>query len=328
MDIALVLISVLISGYLELLSAMLANLPISVVSTMADEGSAVGRRLKQALDEPNESRLAVSLLDVLVQILAVVGLLLMAQVNGQRLAVDVAVLATGLALIKVIATVIGERTVEHLLRLASISLAIVTTLATPMLLVHRLILALTKPRTQQEEEEEAREELEALVETAREEGALDARRPGVALRADQDDLIADDHLRGRAFAHLHTDLQAVLGLDRRESCQCRTGLRGRESRVLPGVGVHQQQRGAVCTGDGAGPSERGRRRGAEVGADHDASDGVGCAHEGKRNRGVPCSHAAGHSGTTRRVDRRDGGARPDGDQDRGLSAHGQHRGLR
>ncbi|MFN4909238.1 MAG: CBS domain-containing protein [Bacteroidota bacterium] len=173
MDIALVVISVLISGYLELLASMLANLPISVVSTMAEEGSSVGRRLKQALDEPNESRLAISLLDVLVQILAVVGILLMAQIDGPRLAIDVAVLATGLALIKVVATVIGERTVEHLLRFASVSLAVVTLLATPMLLVHRLILALTKPRSQEEEEEEAREELEALVETAREEGALD-----------------------------------------------------------------------------------------------------------------------------------------------------------
>ncbi len=173
MDVALLAISVIISGYLELVATVLTNLPISVVSTMAEEGSAVGRRLKRALDEPNEARLSISLIDVVVQILAVVGMVMVANSDGGRIALDVTLLATGLALVKVVASTIGERSADHLLRFASTSLAIVTMLSAPMLLVNRLLVTLTKPRSQEEEEEEAREELEALVETAREEGALD-----------------------------------------------------------------------------------------------------------------------------------------------------------
>ncbi|MBU3678142.1 MAG: CBS domain-containing protein [Candidatus Kapabacteria bacterium] len=173
MDIAVLAISVMISGYLELVASVLTNLPISIVSTMAEEGSAVGRRLKRALDEPNEARLSISLVDVVVQILAVVGMMMVANSDGSRIAIDVTLLATGLALVKVVASTIGERSADHLLRFASTSLAIVTLLSAPMLLANRLLVALTKPRSQEEEEEEAREELEALVETAREEGALD-----------------------------------------------------------------------------------------------------------------------------------------------------------
>ncbi|MEY3386287.1 MAG: hypothetical protein RIR53_1098 [Bacteroidota bacterium] len=173
MDVALLVVSVTISGYLELVAAVLANLPISVVGTMADEGSSVGKRLKHALDEPNEARLSISVVDVIFQILAVAGVVMTTISDGQRLAIDLTLLATGLALIKVVSSTIGERSAEHLLRFASTSLAVISTLATPMLLVHRLLVTLTKPRTQEEEEEEAREELEALVETAREEGALD-----------------------------------------------------------------------------------------------------------------------------------------------------------
>lgn len=173
MDIAFLTVAVIISGYLELVASVLANLPISVVGTMADEGSNIGRRLKHALDEPNESRLAISLIDIMAQILAVVVLVMSTVDDAGRLALDVTLLATGLALVKVVASTIGERSAEHLLRFASASLAIASALAAPMLLVHRLLLTLTKPRTQEEEEEEAREELEALVETAREEGALD-----------------------------------------------------------------------------------------------------------------------------------------------------------
>lgn len=173
MDVALLTVAVIFSGYLELVASVLANLPISVVGTMADEGSNIGRRLKHALDDPNEARLSIGLIDVIAQILAVVVLVMSTANDGGRLAIDVALLATGLALVKVVASTIGERSAEHLLRFASTSLAIVSALATPMLLVHRLLVTLTKPRTQEEEEEEAREELEALVETAREEGALD-----------------------------------------------------------------------------------------------------------------------------------------------------------
>ncbi|MEN9281809.1 MAG: Hemolysin [Bacteroidota bacterium] len=173
MDVGLLIVSVLISGYLELVAAVLSNLPISVVGAMADEGSPVGARLKAALDDPNQSRLTISLIDVIVQILAVVAMVMITVNDGPRLLIDVILLATGLSLVKVIASTVGERSAEHLLRFASTSLAVVTILATPMLLIHRLLLALTKPRSPEEEEEEAREELEALVETAREEGALD-----------------------------------------------------------------------------------------------------------------------------------------------------------
>lgn len=174
MDIPVLLLAVFISGLCDFLAAALLNIPTSVVSTMADEGSHIGRRLKRAIDEANETRLAISIVDVIVLVIASFIIASVTMNDGGRLFIDAIAFIIGVVNIKIVASALGERTAEFMLRFTSLSLSIVTVVASPFLLTHRALLALTKPRSREEEEEEAREELEALVETAREEGALDA----------------------------------------------------------------------------------------------------------------------------------------------------------
>lgn len=173
MDYVIVTIAIAISGLCEFISAVVLNLPVSVVSTMADEGSPVGIRLKHTLEEPVETQLAVRLVDMVVLIGAVTILATMFAADGRTFYVETAVLVAGISVFKIALSVLGERVSDRYLILTSHVLSVMTTLTTPLLLMRRGLLALTKPRTQEEEEEEAREELEALVETAREEGALD-----------------------------------------------------------------------------------------------------------------------------------------------------------
>ncbi|MCX6140674.1 MAG: CNNM domain-containing protein [Candidatus Kapabacteria bacterium] len=174
MDIFVLLVAILISGLADFLAAALLNIPSSVVSTMADEGSQIGKRLKHAIDDANETRLAISIVDVLVLVIASFIVVSITINDGGKLAFDATIFIIGVVLIKIVASALGERTAEFMLRFTSISLILVTGIVAPFVLAHRALLALTQPRSREEEEEEAREELEALVETAREEGALDA----------------------------------------------------------------------------------------------------------------------------------------------------------
>jgi CBS domain containing-hemolysin-like protein len=179
MEALIIILAVLLSGTLDYLAAALAYMPLSVVSALADEGSSSGVILKRALDEPNETRLALSIIDGLVLILAgtilVMKLLLdHDMVVFEQFAWEIGSLAIGLVIVKVAASALGERTADHALRFVSVGIRTAAIIAAPFVVAHRALLALTKPRTREEEEEEAREELEALVETAREEGALDA----------------------------------------------------------------------------------------------------------------------------------------------------------
>ncbi len=179
MEALIIILAVLLSGTLDYLAAALAYMPLSVVSALADEGSSSGVNLKRALDEPNETRLALSIIDGLVLILAGTILVLKLLLDNnvfvvEQFAWEISSLSIGLVIIKVGASALGERTADHALRFVSVGILTTSLLATPFIWAHRALIALTKPRTREEEEEEAREELEALVETAREEGALDA----------------------------------------------------------------------------------------------------------------------------------------------------------
>lgn len=173
MDYVVVIIAIVVSGLCEFISSVLLNLPVAVVATMAEEGSTTGLRLKNALDEPVEAQLAVRLVDLFVLIAAVITLASWMDLNAAPFYRELLILVTGIAIIKIISSVIGERVTDRALIFTSNTLALMTGISTPILMLRRGILALTKPRSQAEEEEEAREELEALVETAREEGALD-----------------------------------------------------------------------------------------------------------------------------------------------------------
>jgi CBS domain containing-hemolysin-like protein len=174
MDLLVLLVAIIISGLCDYLASALLSLPSSVIATMADEGSRVGRILKRAIDEPNETRLAISIVDVLVTIIAAFIVVTLTIHDGGQLAVDATVLIVGITIVKILGSALGERSAEHLLRFTSTALTITVGIAAPFVFLHSALLRLTKPRSREEEEEEAREELEALVETAREEGALDA----------------------------------------------------------------------------------------------------------------------------------------------------------
>ena len=174
MDIPVLIIAILISGLCDYLAAALLNIPTSVVSTMADEGSRIGRRLKRAIDDANETRLAISIVDVVVLVAALFLVAKMTIQDDSKFILDASIFVLGVLAIKIVSSALGERTAEFMLRFTSISLTLVTNMAAPFIFIHRALLALTQPRSREEEEEEAREELEALVETAREEGALDA----------------------------------------------------------------------------------------------------------------------------------------------------------
>lgn len=179
MEALIIILAVLLSGTVDYIAAALANLPLSVVAALADEGSPSGINLKRALDDPNETRLALSLIDGLLLIVAGTIIVILRLVDHNALylesfAIEIGVVAISMMIVKVIASALGERTVDHALRFVSVGIRTAAIVAAPFLVAHRALLALTKPRTREEEEEEAREELEALVETAREEGALDA----------------------------------------------------------------------------------------------------------------------------------------------------------
>ncbi len=179
MEVFIIILAVLLSGTIDYLASALANMPLSVVAALADEGSPAGVNLKRALDEPNETRLALSLIDGLILIISgtvicVVGLLDHDVIDFQTFSIEISIVAVSVMTAKVFASSLGERTADHALRFVSAGIRIASVVAAPFLWAHRALLALTKPRTREEEEEEAREELEALVETAREEGALDA----------------------------------------------------------------------------------------------------------------------------------------------------------
>jgi CBS domain containing-hemolysin-like protein len=179
MEALIIILAVALSGIIEYLAAAVIHLPLAVVSALAEEGSSTGINLKRAIDDPNETRLALSLVDGLVLIIA--GTILAIKivldpdiVFVEQYLLEIAILQVGVMIVKVIASAVGERTVDRALQFVGAGVRTVSIFATPFVWAHRALLALTKPRTREEEEEEAREELEALVETAREEGALDA----------------------------------------------------------------------------------------------------------------------------------------------------------
>lgn len=173
MDYVVLTLAIIVSGLCEFVAAALLNLPVGVVSTMADEGSPVGERLKYALDETAEAILAIRLIDSAALVAAVLSLSTVLTLDDHTVIMEASILVALVTIAKVAMSAIGERATERTLRFTSAMLTLMTTIATPLLIIRRGILAFTKPRTQEEEEEEAREELEALVETAREEGALD-----------------------------------------------------------------------------------------------------------------------------------------------------------
>ncbi len=174
MDFLVLALAISVSGLCDYLASVLLNMPMSVVSTMADEGSRTGKILKQSADEPNETRLALSIIDVVVIVFASIIVVSLTIHDGGALATDATILVVGIIAAKIVGSALGDRTAERTLRFSGTMLQSVTIFAAPFVLLHRFLLSLMLPRTREQEEEEAREELEALVETAREEGALDA----------------------------------------------------------------------------------------------------------------------------------------------------------
>ncbi len=170
MGILLLMLGIIVSAICEYLAAALLNLRQSVLSTMAEEGSVVGQRFQVAYDNTDETALAIGLVDMMAVAVAAVALITMAEVDALRLFFQIVGLILVLAVAKVVASTAGTRYAEHALKFTSYILVGVRTIAYPAQLLHRILMQLTQHQT---DEEEAREELEAFVESAREEGALD-----------------------------------------------------------------------------------------------------------------------------------------------------------
>lgn len=171
MSILLLIIAIAVSAVCEYLAASLLNVRQSVLTTMADEGSEVGKRLSAAYDNSEETALSISVVDMLAMLAASVALVLLAGFDLGRLALHLVGFVIVLSTAKIVASVAGTRYSSHLLKLTATIFLVVRAVAMPVVVVHKMLLQLTHHRT---DEEEAREEFEAFVETAREEGALDA----------------------------------------------------------------------------------------------------------------------------------------------------------
>lgn len=172
MDYLLLAIGMVLTGLCEYLAAALFSMPPSVINALADEGSAVGQRLRRVIDEPEEARLSISLIDVVLLIATTVGVFALAMMHGsqERAMWEAVVFAAGIIAVKTLAAVIGNRYADRMLRATSIMMTLALVTAKPFVWAHRMLMDVTKTGSN---EEEAREELEALVETARDEGALD-----------------------------------------------------------------------------------------------------------------------------------------------------------
>lgn len=172
MDYVVLILGVLLTGVCEYLAAALFSMPPSVISALADEGSAVGRRLRRAIDEPEETRLSISLIDVVLIIVSAGALFSIAiTIDGIAQAFsEAALFLVGVIGIKTIAAVIGNRYSDRMLAGTSVLMTFTLVVAKPFVWAHRALMQVTKTGS---DEDEAREELEALVETARDEGALD-----------------------------------------------------------------------------------------------------------------------------------------------------------
>jgi CBS domain containing-hemolysin-like protein len=170
-DVVFIVVGVLVSGLCEFLTAALGNLPVSIISVMAEDGSAAGRRLRRALDDPDAARVAVSTLDVVVLLMIAAAVAVLDGNQGSRLGVFVSLLVLGVVTTKMIMGVLGTRYAQHMLAFTASVYRVLSIITKPLIWVQRWLLRITQASSN---EEEAREELEALVETARDEGALDA----------------------------------------------------------------------------------------------------------------------------------------------------------
>lgn len=171
MDILLLIIGISISAVCEFLAAALHNLRQSVLSTMADEGSATGLRFQTAFENTDETALSINIVNMIAVALATVSVVMIAYEDAGRVTMLLLGLIIVMAIVKVVASVAGARYASHMLAATSMILVAVHIIASPFVYGHRVLMTLTQHQT---DEEEAREELEAFVESARDEGALDA----------------------------------------------------------------------------------------------------------------------------------------------------------
>ena len=170
MDIVIILVGIVFTTLSEYLAAALLDLRQTVFAAMADEGSVVGQRFRSAFESIEEVQLAISIVNLLGVVAAGTGLVLHAQGNWLLSTTEVVLVVASVVVLKAVAATVGTRYAELFLKSTSIVLVAVRVIAYPILLIHRVLMRVTH---RENAEEEAREELEALVETAREEGALD-----------------------------------------------------------------------------------------------------------------------------------------------------------
>ena len=171
MSIVVLIAGIVACALCEFLAAALVNLRQSVLSTMADEGSPIGLRFQAAFENTDETSLSVSIVSMIAVASSAVALASLAYDDLGRLVLLLVGLVVVLSVVTVVSSVAGARYASHMLAFTSIVLVSVHMIAYPFVATHRILMKLTQ---HQSDEEEAREELEAFVESARDEGALDA----------------------------------------------------------------------------------------------------------------------------------------------------------
>lgn len=170
MTILILIVGLLLSALCEFLASALLGLRQSIFVAMADEGSVVGKRFRRAYDNIEETSLSISLVDLLGITLATFSIASWWNGSITEMALEIFGFVVVVSIAKIVAATIGARYAEHLLKSTSVILVGVRFLTLPAVFMHNSLMRLTH---RDDDEEEARGELEAVVETAREEGALD-----------------------------------------------------------------------------------------------------------------------------------------------------------
>ncbi len=171
-ELSVIIAGLILTTLLEFLTAAISGISASVILALDDEGSDIGKRLRPVVMEPELTRLSLALLDIVAVCSVAVGLAAaewdwLPHVVTARVGFGI----IAIVVVKTFAAVVGGRYADMLLRPISVLMAVFLVVTRLLTIPYTMLMRLTHSESA---EEEAREELEALVETAREEGALDA----------------------------------------------------------------------------------------------------------------------------------------------------------
>lgn len=172
MEILIVVIGLALSSFSTLVVSALLETSAAFLSDLAEEGSVRAERLFEARQDKENTWIAFNVFEIASVLLSSFGMALWLVGSGadrKGAALMFLGLFGAMVLLKVVAHAIGTRYSEHLFKLLSMAVPAILTAMSPFAFFVRPFIRVIE---QEEQEEEAREELEVMVETALEEGAL------------------------------------------------------------------------------------------------------------------------------------------------------------